>query len=255
MPSTILGVRIDTISKTEALQRVGNFLNSSEPHFIFTPNPEMLVKATKDLYFKEILNKGDLNLCDARGLQLVIKKKVERIPGVDFMQDVAGLAEKNGLTIYLLGSQNDEVVLKTTERLKILFPALKIVGAHKGPALREKENFIPKNGENSLEIAVGEQKALLDDIRQAAPSIIFVAFGMGKQEKWIYENAAFLPSVRVFMGVGGSFDFISQKVKRAPCWMRKIGLEWVYRLWQEPRRILRIKNATVLFLFYFLFKK
>ena len=85
---------------------------------------------------------------------------------------------------------------------------------------------------------------------ESEPDILFVAFGMGKQEKWIYENLAKMPSVRIAMGVGGAFDYISGNVSRAPRLLRKFGLEWVYRLFKEPRRIGRIFNATIKFISY-----
>ena len=84
---------------------------------------------------------------------------------------------------------------------------------------------------------------------------MFVAFGMGKQEKWIYENLSKMPSVKIAMGVGGSFDFISGKVKRAPLFLLRLGLEWMYRLVQEPRRFKRILNATVKFTYLVLKSK
>ena len=89
----------------------------------------------------------------------------------------------------------------------------------------------------------------------AQPDILFVAFGHGKQEKWIYENLKDLPGVKVAMGVGGAFDFVSGNKKRAPKWMRVIGLEWLYRLIHEPNNLGRIWKATVIFIYYFCCKK
>ena len=119
----------------------------------------------------------------------------------------------------------------------------------------EKISLFPYFPISDLEIDFNEENDLLKKINGVRPDILFVAFGMGKQEKWLYENIAQLPSVKIGMGVGGAFDFISGKVKRAPLLMRKIGLEWVYRLWQEPSRIFRIINATATFLFYHLIKR
>ena len=83
-------------------------------------------------------------------------------------------------------------------------------------------------------------------------AVLFVAFGMGKQEKWIYENIEKLPSVKIAMGVGGAFDYISGSVPRAPLLLRTLGLEWAYRLWKQPSRIGRIWNATAVFMWLFL---
>lgn len=242
----ILGVNINILTKQQALERVKGFLNSQKQNKIFTPNPEMLVDASKDEYFREVLNSGDLNICDGKGLSLVAKTK--KIPGVDFMLDICTLAEKKNKSIYLLGSGNDEVIEKTAEKLKKRFSNLKIVGINKGVKIeRSKDYKIDYDKEKNDEIT--------HDIIMSAPDILFVAFGHGKQEKWIDKNLKQLPSVKIAMGVGGSFDFISGKVKRAPKWMRKLGLEWLYRLFRQPSRLPRIFKATILFLYYYLKNK
>jgi len=236
----ILDVRIDTVSKLQALEKVRAFFRGNEQHMIFTPNPEMIVEAQKDTYFKEILNKSSLNICDGKGIQLVSKEKVERIPGIDFMLLVCELAEQEGKSIYLLGSGSERVVLKAKENIGQRFPQLKIVGAHKGPSLTAQG--IPSEIEND---------AVMEDIILHAPDILFVAFGHGKQEKWIYEFLPQLPSVHVAMGVGGAFDYISKKVKRAPRFVQKLGFEWLWRLFRQPSRFFRIWNATIKFLVLF----
>lgn len=244
----ILGVKIDKITKSKALEKVAEFLNSDKQNKIFTPNPEMLVDSVKDINFKEVLNGGDLNICDGFGITLVTRGKLKRIPGVDFMQDICELAEKEGKSIYLLGSNSDEVVKKTAEVLQEKYPLLKIVGFSKGLQLANLPTC-------QLEYSQDENEDLIHDIILKAPDILFVAFGHGKQEKWIEENLVDLPSVKIAMGVGGSFDFISGKAKRAPKWMRKIGLEWFYRLMREPKRFFRIWNAVIMFLFLVLFNR
>lgn len=250
-----LGIKIDEITKEKALQRVSEFLSGGLPgealaktgqYKIFTPNPEFVVKAQKDEYFKKVLNSGDLNLCDGKGLELF--NKIKRITGVDFMLEICRLAAEHGKSVYLLGSGSDEVVRKTVENLQMQFPGLKIVGYDKGPMINENiqypiSNILPTNN------------STIQQINQSNPSILFVAFGMGKQEKWIYENLSKMPSVKIAMGVGGSFDFISGKIKRAPLFLRQLGLEWLYRLIQEPHRIGRIFNATIKFTWLAIFKK
>ncbi|MBU2542104.1 WecB/TagA/CpsF family glycosyltransferase [Patescibacteria group bacterium] len=238
----ILGVRIDNLTKVEALKKISEFLNYNKARKIFTPNPEMLVDAQKDVDFKAILNSGDLNLCDGFGLWLSTGRRAERITGVDFMVELCALAEREGKSIYLLGSDSDEVVKKTSERLQEKFPLLKIAGYNKGLQIIKLSNY-------QIDYNKDENEDAIYDIIVKAPDIIFVAFGHGKQEKWIHENLVDLPSVKVAMGVGGSFDFISGKTKRAPVWMRKIGFEWLYRLLREPKRFFRIWKAVVVFIF------
>ncbi|HSR88954.1 MAG TPA: WecB/TagA/CpsF family glycosyltransferase [Candidatus Udaeobacter sp.] len=234
-----LSIKIDEITKEQALQKVSEFLSSSNQYKIFTPNPEFVVKAQKDEYFKKVLNSGDLNLCDGMGLRIFTG--IKRIPGVDFMLEVCKLAEEQGKGIYLLGSGNDEVVRQACEQLNKNFPNLKISGYNKGPELDEN--------------SVGKfDNYIFEEINKTGAEVLFVAFGMGKQEKWIYENLSKMPSVKIAMGVGGSFEFISGKIKRAPLFMRQLGLEWVYRLAQQPQRIGRIFNATIKFTWLAIFK-
>lgn len=238
----VLGIRIDKYSKPEVLQKVSEFLHYSKSSKIFTPNPEMLVDARHDEYFTQVLNSGDLNVCDGFGLSLV--SKMPRYSGVDLMQDICVLAEKQAKSVYLLGSGNEEVIKKTVEVLKKNYPELKVVGFHSGHLITTSLN-------HHITCDTNENDEILHNIIMSAPDILFVAFGHGKQEKWIYENLPHLPSVKIAMGVGGAFDFISGKVTRAPLFLRQIGLEWLYRLIQEPKRIRRIFKATFNFLYLY----
>ncbi len=241
----ILGIRVDTFTRQEALKKVSDFLQSSHQNMIFTPNPEMIVLAQTDHYFREVLNKGDLNLCDGKGIQLVSSVPVERIPGVDFVWDICELAEKEGKTVYLLGSQSQKILEKTQENLKKKFPSLQIVGMNPGPLFLKHGHFpISSNFEV-------QNENVLNNIIDLGPDIVLVAFGHAKQEKWIFEYLPSLPSVKIAMGVGGTFDYISGAVQRAPVWFQKIGLEWFWRLCHQPKRFFRIWNATVKFLVLF----
>lgn len=237
----ILEVRIDNLAKNEALAKAREFLHSSAQHLIFTPNPEMLVQAQTDPYFQEVLNKGSLNLCDGKGIQLVAKEKVERIPGVDFMLDLCEMAAKEGKSVYLLGSGFKEVVEHCKQNLQKKFSQLQIVGIHPGlEIVNQKTGQLHYNSD--------QNDAILEHIILTAPDILFVAFGHAKQEKWMYENLPHLPSIKIAMGVGGACDYISGKIKRAPKIVQRLGLEWLYRLLREPKRIKRIWTATVVFL-------
>ena len=239
-----LGVKVDEVNKEQALQKVTEFLVSGQ-HKIFTPNPEFVVKAQKDEYFKQVLNSGDLNLCDGKGLELFTK--IKRITGVDFVWEVCRLAAEQNRGVYLLGSGNDEVVKKTVEELQKKFPNLSIAGYDKGPVINESSQSAIRSSQPN--------NSTIEQINRSGAEVLFVAFGMGKQEKWIYENLSKMPNVKIAMGVGGSFDFISGKVKRAPLFLRRLGLEWLYRLIRQPSRIGRILNATIRFTWLVLFKK
>lgn len=260
----ILGVRVDEIDGTKALEKVAEFLDSQKQNKIFTPNPEMLVDARNDEYFREVLNSGDLNICDGFGLWLATKLSLRgsrfgsadeaiqspavRISGVDFMLNICALAQEKNKSVYLLGSGDENVIKSATEVLKQKFKDLKICGFNSGIKIEKIEDY-------KIEYDKTGNEDILYDIIMQAPDILFVGFGHGKQEKWIYENLAQLPSVKVAMGVGGAFDFLAGKVKRAPKFMRVLGLEWLWRLVLEPWRIKRIIKATVVFLYYLIRKK
>lgn len=253
----ILGIQVDNYSKTETLQKVGEFLDFDKQNKIFTPNPEMLVDAQKDEYFKKVLNSGDLNVCDGFGLWLAMSfprrresSVGQRYTGIDLMIDICKLAEVKNKSVYLLGSGSDEVLEKTKINLLKKFPNLQIVGSHPG------NNLTIQQFNNEIMIAYNKDQndELLSQINLVEPSILFVAFGHNKQEKWIYENLEKMPSVKIAMGVGGSFDYISGNIKRAPRLIRKFGLEWMYRLIKQPNRIGRIFKATFVFLWLYLIK-
>lgn len=240
----ILGIKIDIVDDASALQKVQNFLDSAGQYTIFTPNPEMLVDAQTDEYFKEVLNEGNLNICDGKGIELVSASKLKRVPGTDFMLDICKLAEQKKYSIYFLGSGDAQTIEILTSNIQSKFPLINIAGGHPGPKITSEL----KNDRIILNMIEDENNEIISDIVMRSPQILFVAFGHGKQEKWIYEHLADLPSVKIAMGVGGAFDFIAGNKKRAPKWMRDNGVEWVYRLMQEPERFKRIWKATVKFL-------
>lgn len=235
----ILEVRIDAGTRTAQIEKVVGFLRSQSSHTIFTPNPEMLVKAHADAEFKRVLNTSDLNICDGRGLELI--SGVVRITGVDFMKDVCIVATKEQRSVFLLGSGSDEVVEKTAQNLPKMIPGLVVAGWDKGLPITElMMGKLSYDGEKNNNI--------IEKINRSGAEVLFVAFGMGKQERWIAENIHLLPHIRVAVGVGGAFDFISGNIRRAPCFLRSIGLEWMYRWWQQPWRWRRMVNATIVFL-------
>lgn len=250
MPN-ILGVWVDSLSKEEALEKARGFLRSGRPHTIFTPNPEMLVDASYDKYFKYVLNSGNLNICDGFGIRFISWGKIKRLTGVDFVLDICALAEEENKGIFLLGTGDDEVLQLASDKLKQQYPNLKIAGKHPGL----KIDLVKVEGKNTLIFNKDFNNEILSEIVMSGANIVLVAFGHEKQEKWIVENMKSLPGVGILMGVGGSLDYIAEKVKRAPCFMRAIGLEWMYRLIKQPWRIKRVFNATCLFILLFLKSK
>ncbi len=235
MKISILGVQIDNSTLTEVLEKVREFLHTQKQYYIVTVNPEFIMAARKDDEFKNILNKADLSVADGKGIVFAARRYGDklkvRITGVDLLWKICEIAQEEGQSIFLLGSKRG-VPDTAAEKIKKQYPNIKIVGAECG--YRRWHRQI-------------KDDRLVTMINRRGPDILFVAFGQVKQEKWIYHNLPKLHSVKLAMGVGGSFDYISGNVRRAPQWMRSIGLEWLYRLMRQPWRLFRIITAVVRF--------
>jgi len=232
MKINILGVQIDNLTKSEVLKKVEEFLTNGRQHYIVTPNPEIVMAARKDKEFLEILNQADLAVPDGFGLILAsryLKRPLpERITGVDLMLNICKIAEQKNCSIYLVSAEKGLAKpQETAEALNKRFPKLKIIGT----TLSKEESA----------------DRLIIEINSTRPDILFAALGAGKQEKFIASNLDKIPSVKIATGVGGAFDFIAGKVKRAPRLMQKIGLEWLWRLFMQPWRWKRILTATIKF--------
>ncbi|HBV58188.1 MAG TPA: hypothetical protein DEB73_02935 [Candidatus Magasanikbacteria bacterium] len=250
----ILGIKIDNLAKSEILAKISEFLCFGAGHLIVTPNPEMLVDAEYDWFFKQALNKANLSVADGFGLalagQYLYGKKLTRWAGTDLMEKICEIAAGQGKSVYLIGGK-EGIAEKAVEKLQEKYYGLKVVGAEKGIVFQcdpEKSDGFLKNEYLVCQgFDTDENNKLLEHIRVAAPDILFVAFGHGKQEKWLAEFLSRLPSVKIGMGVGGAFDYISGQVRRAPKLARYLGLEWLWRLLSQPWRIKRIWKAIVSF--------
>jgi len=212
----ILGIRFNNAPENLILEYIVNSVkNSSEKYYIVTPNPELMVIAQRDTRYKKVLNGARLALPDGVGVMLaskLLKKGInQRITGVDLVNKLCKTVAEKPITVGFLGGGPD-IADKTAECLTKKHPGLKVVFAKSGNPDESTINLIKKK---------------ID--------ILFVAFGSPKQELWISDNLNKLP-VKVFIGVGGAFDFISGKVKRAPAWMQDLGLEWLFRLILQPWR-------------------
>lgn len=237
---TILGIPFDRLTLEEAITRLLQILaeNLRQPFFVATPNPEMLLETLKNPEFKDVLQKTDLNIPDGAGIIFAAKVNgtplKERVTGTDLMQHLcAKITPKT--KVFLLGAA-DGVAERTKDKL-LSHKKINIVGTYSGSP-----------------DASNDQK-LREIVNAAAPELLFVAYGAPKQELWLARNLPHLKSVKVAIGVGGAFDFISGIRKRAPLIFQKLALEWLYRLIQEPHRIKRIFNAVVIFPLLFLLAK
>lgn len=239
MRIALLDVPIDGVTREEAAGRVETLLDEPRGHLVTTPNPEMLVLASKDAAFRAALSQADLAVPDGIGLLYVARLKgmrlPERVTGTDLLDDIAAIAARRKLSVYLLGGI-DDVAEDAAKTLLKRHHGLKIVGAESGGHVR-----IDDQGRPHADPAVEER------IREAAPDVLFVAFGHGVQERWITSHLPVLPSVRLAMGVGGAFDFLADRVQRAPATLRNLGLEWLWRLIMQPWRFKRIWTAVAVF--------
>jgi N-acetylglucosaminyldiphosphoundecaprenol N-acetyl-beta-D-mannosaminyltransferase len=222
--TTIAGISLVGSSQDQLLAVLEEKINFRHKLFLVTPNPEFVVFAETNPWFKTILKKADLAIPDGTGLlwasKILDKSLKERISGIDLMADLCRLAAKNGWTVYLLGGWSG-VAKKALAVLKKRYPGLK-GWAESGPVM-------------SLESRVKSHQFWVKKINQKNPDLLFVGLGMGKQEKFIAANWNKL-NVRLAMGVGGAFDYLSGEISRAPKWMRDGGFEWLYRLIREPWR-------------------
>lgn len=258
----VLGVKISKVTYESAIRAVEGFLGDGKKHYIVTPNPEFLVLADKDQEFRRILNQADLAIPDGVGLRVGT-----RVTGTDLMLKLCKLAAKKGYSVFLLGGRGG-VAKEAAKRLEKQFANLNIVGTYEGNPREEFDEDIYRKLEagrlklerklearrwkrasrrpvSGLKSLVSSQASSLKPLASSI-DFLFVAYGAPRQEKWIAKNLPKIP-VKVAMGVGGAFDFIAGKKRRAPLPLRRLGLEWVWRLIQEPQRFPRILNATVKF--------
>ena len=231
--ANILGIKLSELSALEILQKIEEFLQGSQSRYIVTPNPEIILSAHDDEEFFYILNKADLSLADGFGLKIAGKifgAKIERVTGADTTFALLGYAARNNIKTAVI---NWEDGLSTQEEISQAlikkFPGLKAMVFNTSRDLELAEN-------------------LINDINNFAPKLLFCGLGFPYQEKVIYHNLKKLPSVRVALGIGGSFDFLTGKAKRAPSSWRGLGLEWLWRLIIQPNRYRRIFSATFVFL-------
>jgi N-acetylglucosaminyldiphosphoundecaprenol N-acetyl-beta-D-mannosaminyltransferase len=229
LPLKILGSRIDPLTSEEALKQIDIFLRSSVPHHVITGNTLMLLAAQEDPALKRIMDEAALVVPESSGIlwaSRVMKAPLrEFTPGIDLMLAICRMASERGHPAYLLGA-SPGVAEAAGHLLQERFPGFVLVGTHHG-------YFKPE-----------DESAVLEKIRNAKPSLLFVGMGMPAQEKWIAAHLQTL-GVPVVMGVGGSFDVLSGKLRRAPTLLRRAGIEWLYRLTQEPWRWRRIAQLPV----------
>ncbi|MEI8143684.1 MAG: WecB/TagA/CpsF family glycosyltransferase [Candidatus Berkelbacteria bacterium] len=251
----ILNISIDAVTSEEVLAKLAGFVEDDNKHIISTVNTEFIINAQKDEKFREVLNeKSSLNLADSFGViwaswfenlpkpksilgkiticftwlfSLIsiplwpnLYKKVvpEKISGSDFIWTLSKFAAKNHLKAFLFGG-GTTIAERTALKLQADIDGFRVVGVAEGHPLPDTAEIIAA-------------------IKKTNADILYLAIGSPTQEKWLAENLE-KTGCKIGIGLGGTFDFISGTKKRAPLWMQKSGLEWFYRLTQEPSRIKR----------------
>ncbi|MBI5793682.1 WecB/TagA/CpsF family glycosyltransferase [Candidatus Uhrbacteria bacterium] len=239
-PHYVFDVRIDDISGAELQQQLQSWICDERWKMIVTTNAEFLLLTRKNKTFHDRLNQSDLSLPDSVSLRYAVAALTDsylghRHPGVDVLQDLARLCLQNSKRLLLLGGDSG-VAQATAMRLRQHLLELDVVAIDPG--------VISYNG---TDVAITQN--ILDQIKNTAPDVVAVALGQGKQEAFMFQAKEVLPNVRIWIGVGGALDMLSGSKRRSPSWMQKIGLEFVWRLIREPRRVRRIVNASIIFPF------
>lgn len=228
----ILGVRIDDVSEGEAAALAEQMLQAGGSHQIVTVNPEFVMEARRNPAFAAALAGAALATPDGFGLLLAARYQGTplrgRVTGVELTQRLAALAAARGYRLFLLGAAPG-VAAAAAATLQARFPGLIVAGTFAGSPQPRHEPF------------------LRQILAAARPDILLVAYGHPRQDLWIARNQPYV-GVPLALGVGGALDYLSGQVPRAPVWLRRLGLEWLYRLLRQPQRWRRILDAVPLFM-------
>ena len=230
-PIAILGVPFDSVTTDDTLRLIGEMIASRKPHYLATANVDFVVQAQSDPELRRILL--DAHLVVADGMPLVWASRwlgnplPERVTGSGITPLLLALAEEKGWRVFFLGGTEQSVELARVKTLA-KHPKLRL-WAYSPPFGR----LVDAKADDPMNNA-----EILRRLREAKPDILLVAFGCPKQERWIYANYI-ATKVPVSIGVGATIDFLAGTMRRAPAWMQKTGLEWIFRMLQEPRRLFR----------------
>lgn len=224
-PATLFGVTIDRVSLDELLQVVTRQIETGGHGYILTPNVDHICTIQDHAEFREAYRHGLLSVCDGTILMwasaLLGAPIREKISGSDLILWLTEYAAQKGYSVFFLGGA-DGVAQKTAELLQARYPGFHLAGTYSPPM--------------GFETDAAEVERSVEIVRSASPDICFVALGSPKQELWNYRHCNAL-GVPLLVGVGAAFDFVTGRRIRAPKWVQRAGLEWFWRLVQEPRRL------------------
>ena len=221
--SDICGVEVANLTEDEAISFIDRLVDETGPHYAAVVNAAKIVDASKDPVLKRTLLEADLVTADGMSIvwasRLLGQPLKQRVTGIDLFERLVERAAERGWSVYFLGSR-EESVRRVAEGFTKSHPNLRIAGWRNG--------YFHQS----------ESESVVEAIRTSKSDLLFVAMGSPAQELWIASNLE-RAGVRFAMGVGGSFDHVSGFARRAPGWMQRSGLEWIYRLMREPRRLWR----------------
>ena len=225
----VLGVRVDCVDMNGALARIEAFVVSGSHHVVVTVNPEFVMRAHDDRDFARVLEKADLCLADGSGVVWAARRQgcelVKPVTGVDLVPPLAALCARQKFRLFLLGAAPG-VANDLAARLRAEHPGLEVASHAGSPEASSDAETVSR-------------------INAERPNVLLVAYGSPKQELWIDRVGEKLDGVAVAIGVGGAFDFLTGRVPRAPRWMRRAGMEWLFRLANQPWRIRRMAVLPV----------
>lgn len=217
----ILGVPVHGVTLAETLQQINRWLYEPGLHQIATINPEFVMRAQTDVAFRAVLRQAALCLPDGIGVLYAARwlgrPLPERVAGAELVYHMAALAAREKQPLFLLGAAPG-VAAQAGAILQQRYPGLIVAGSYAGsPALDENTDLVER-------------------INASGATLLYVAYGAPAQDLWIARNRTALTQVRVAIGVGGAFDFITGRARRAPIWVQRLHLEWLHRLLHEPWR-------------------
>lgn len=223
----VLGVGFDNLTMAEAVERGMELVRSPGTHYVATPNPEIVEVCREDRSAQAAVNGADLVLADGvgviKGAAMLGTPLKERTPGIEFAAHLMDRLAEEGRSLYLLGAKPG-VAEQAAAKLEAAHPGLRIAGTHDG--------YFKEDG------------PVVEDIRRSGAEVVFVCLGAPKQEKWMAKNGA-ATGAHLLCGLGGSLDVFAGVVERAPEGFQRLGLEWLYRLAKEPKRIGRMAKLPL----------
>jgi N-acetylglucosaminyldiphosphoundecaprenol N-acetyl-beta-D-mannosaminyltransferase len=221
---SIYGIAVSRMNMRETVEYLTAVIEARTPHQVITANPIMVMAALERPDYMAVMRRAELVVPDGAGLVWAAGylgvPVAERVAGFDLMHKLLERGREKGWKVFLLGAAHD-VVRASAERLEQMYPGIRIVGWRDGFFKSEQDGEV------------------VDEIVAAAPDLLFVANSLDRQEPWIDRYKSRL-NVPVMMGVGGSFDIVAGRLKRAPLFFQRMRLEWFYRLLQEPKRFKRM---------------